>query len=106
LVFFGHAFFIPIFFAMAGFLIDPTVLPGSLVDNGALVQVATTLAATLVGFHTFNRAGQRLIDGRILDAVFALVLTTAILGPALTEYFAPHMLEAPGNREARNAREA
>jgi Na+:H+ antiporter len=136
LEFFGSAFFIPIFFAVTGFLIDPTVLPGSIVDNGALVaamlvalmagkgigaamaggvchysaaarltmwsltlpQVATTLAATLVGFHTFNRAGQRLIDGRILDAVFALVLTTAILGPALTAHFAPHMLEAPSDR--------
>jgi Na+:H+ antiporter len=136
LEFFGSAFFIPIFFAVTGFLIDPTVLPGSIVDNGALVaamlvalmagkgigaamaggvchysaaarltmwsltlpQVATTLAATLVGFHTFNRAGQRLIDGRILDAVFALVLTTAILGPALTAHFAPHMLEAPADR--------
>jgi Kef-type K+ transport system membrane component KefB len=65
-----------------------------------LPQVAATLAATLVGFHTFNRAGQRLIDGRLLDAVFALVLTTAILGPALTEHFAPRMLEAPADREA------
>jgi Kef-type K+ transport system membrane component KefB len=144
LEFFGSAFFIPIFFAVTGFLIDPTVLPGSIVDNGALVaamlvalmagkgigaamagsvcqysaaarltmwsltlpQVATTLAATLVGFHTFNRAGQRLIDGRILDAVFALVLTTAILGPALTAHLAPHMLEAPADRDGRNARDA
>jgi Na+:H+ antiporter len=144
LEFFGQAFFIPIFFVVTGFLIDPTVWPGSLGDNVALVaallvalmagkglsaamaggvchysaaarltmwsltlpQVGTTLTATLVGFHTFNRAGQRLIDGRILDAVFALVLTTAILGPALTELFAPRMLEAPADREARNARDA
>jgi Kef-type K+ transport system membrane component KefB len=144
LEFFGQAFFIPIFFVVTGFLIDPTVWPGSLGDNVALVaalivalmagkgigaamaggvcqysaaarltmwsltlpQVGTTLTATLVGFHTFDRAGQRLIDGRILDAVFALVLTTAILGPALTEHFAPRMLAAPADKEARNARDA
>ena len=144
LEFFGQAFFIPIFFVVTGFLIDPTVWPGSLGDNVALVaallvalmagkglgaamaggichystaarltmwsltlpQVGTTLTATLVGFHTFDRAGQRLIDGRILDAVFALVLTTAILGPALTERFAPRMLAAPTDRDARNARDA
>jgi Kef-type K+ transport system membrane component KefB len=143
LEFFGNAFFIPIFFAVTGFLIDLTALPGSIVDNFALVaamvialiagkgigaeiaggvfkyssaarltmwsltlpQVATTLAATLVGFHTFNRADQRLIDGRILDAVFALVLTTAILGPALTEHFAPRMLEAPADKEARSGQD-
>ena len=71
-----------------------------------LPQVGTTLTATLVGFHTVNRAGQPLLDGRLLDAVFALVLITAILGPALTEHFAPRMLAAPGDREARNARDA
>jgi Kef-type K+ transport system membrane component KefB len=144
LEFFGHAFFIPIFFAVTGFLIDPTAFPGSILGNFTLVaaiivaliagkgiaaeiagrvfkyssaarmtmwsltlpQVATTLAATLVGFHTFNLAGQRLIDGRILDAVFTLILTTAILGPALTEHFAPRMLEAPADKAARIGRDA
>ena len=71
-----------------------------------LPQVGTTLTATLVGFHTVNRAGQPLLDGRLLDAVFALVLLTAILGPALTEHFAPRMLAAPADRDARNARDA
>ncbi len=56
-------------------------------------QVATTLAATLVAFNTFDSAGQRLIDGRILNTVFVLVLTTSILGPVLTQRFAPRMLE-------------
>ena len=70
-----------------------------------LPQVGTTLTATLVGFHTVDRAGQPLIDGRLLDAVFALVLITAILGPALTARFAPRMLAAPADRDARHARD-
>jgi Kef-type K+ transport system membrane component KefB len=131
LEFFGNSFFIPIFFIVTGFLIDPRVFARSIVDNfpmvagiiGALLvgkwmaaaiasrvfayspaarftmwsltlpQVAATLAATLVGFDTFNPAGQRLLDGRVLNAVLVLMLTTSILGPVLTEHFAPRMLE-------------
>jgi Kef-type K+ transport system membrane component KefB len=57
-----------------------------------LPQVAATLAATLVGYDTMNAAGQRLLDGRILNAVLVLLLTTSILGPILTERFATGML--------------
>jgi Kef-type K+ transport system membrane component KefB len=57
-----------------------------------LPQVAATLAATLVGYNTFNQAGQRLLGGEMLNVVLVLVLTTSILGPTLTERFAPAML--------------
>ena len=75
-----------------------------------LPQVAATLAATLVAFDTFDAAGHRLIDERLLNAVLVLMLTTSILGPVLTERFAPRLLEsdppsiaAPTRRpEARN----
>jgi Kef-type K+ transport system membrane component KefB len=131
LEFFGNSLFVPIFFIVTGFLIDPRVFARSIVDNfpmvagiiGALLvgkwiaaaiasrafayrpaarwtmwsltlpQVAATLAATLVGFDTFNPAGQRLLDGRVLNAVLVLMLTTSILGPVLTEHFAPLLLE-------------
>ena len=94
LEFFGKAFFIPIFFIVTGFLIDPLVFVHSILDNFSLVaaiivalvvgkglaaelagraftytpaarltmwsltlpQVAATLAATLVAFHTFDPA--------------------------------------------------
>src|SRR6516164_9120870 len=56
-----------------------------------LPQVAATLAAALVGFTTFDPAGRRLIDPALLNVVLVLLLTTAILGPALTAYFAPRM---------------
>src|SRR5215831_19411472 len=56
-----------------------------------LPQVAATLAATLVGFNTFNKAGDRLLDANMLNVVFVLLLVTAILGPVLTERFAPEM---------------
>jgi hypothetical protein len=58
-----------------------------------LPQVAATLAATLVAFDTRNPAGQRLIDSRLLNVVLVLMLNTSILGPVLTEHFAPRMLE-------------
>ena len=59
-----------------------------------LPQVAATLAATLVAYHTFNAEGQRLLDERMLNAVLVLMLVTSILGPVLTERFAPRMLVA------------
>jgi Kef-type K+ transport system membrane component KefB len=65
-----------------------------------LPQVAATLAATLVGYNTFNPAGQRLLDVDMLNVVFVLLVTTAILGPVLTERFAPALLSdvAPPRR--------
>jgi hypothetical protein len=57
-----------------------------------LPQVAATLAATLVAFDTRNPAGQRLIDSRLL-VVLVLMVTTSILGPVLTEHFAPRLLK-------------
>ncbi len=139
LEFFGNSFFIPIFFIVTGFLIDPRVFAGSIFNNfplvagiiGALLvgkwiaaviasrafaysraarstmwsltlpQVAATLAATLVGFDTFNSAGQRLLDGRMLNAVLVLMLATSILGPILTERFAARMLKGTAVGESR-----
>jgi Kef-type K+ transport system membrane component KefB len=68
-----------------------------------LPQVASTLAAALVAFRTFDPLHQPLIDHRMLDAVFVLMVTTAILGPVLTQYFAPRMLEhvEVGDHESR-----
>jgi Kef-type K+ transport system membrane component KefB len=57
-----------------------------------LPQVAATLAATLVSYDTVNAAGKRLLDDRMLNAVLVLLVTTAILGPILTERFAPGMV--------------
>jgi hypothetical protein len=51
-----------------------------------LPQVAATLAATPVAFDTFDPAGQRLVDDRLLNVVLVLMLTTSILGPVLTEH--------------------
>jgi hypothetical protein len=63
-----------------------------------LPQVAATLAATLVGFDTFNPAGERLITGEILDVVFVLILVTATLGPVMTQRDAPLMLASSETR--------
>jgi Kef-type K+ transport system membrane component KefB len=142
LAFFSNAFFIPIFFVVTGFLIDPTAFVQSINDNFALVaaiivalvaskwlaaefagrafkytsaarltmwsltlpQVTTTLAATLVAFNTYDPVGERLIDRRMLDVVLALMCTTAILGPVLTQHFAPRMLEDSSAEGTLNGR--
>jgi Na+:H+ antiporter len=136
LEFIGNAFFIPIFFVVTGFLINPIVFGRSVIDHaglaaavvGALIigkgiaaavaarafhytraarmtiwsltlpQVAATLAATLVGFDTFNPAGERLITQEILDVVFVLILVTATLGPIMTQRYAPLMLASSETR--------
>ena len=56
-------------------------------------QVAATLAAALVAFDSVNPEGQHLIGRHLLNAVLVLVVSTATLGPFLTERFAPRMLE-------------
>jgi hypothetical protein len=40
----------------------------------------------------------------MLDVVLVLMLTAAILGPVLTQRFAPRMLADPSAREAPNDR--
>ena len=130
LEFLANSLFIPIFFIVTGFLIDPLVFVRSLIDNFPLAcgvilallvgkfiaaeiagrafhynsttrltmwsltlpQVAATLAGALVAYDTLNNAGQRLVDGKLLNVVLVLMLTTAILGPVLTARFAPRML--------------
>jgi Kef-type K+ transport system membrane component KefB len=138
LEFFGNSLFIPVFFIVTGFLINPVTFVRTLTGNfplvaaviGALLigkliaaqiagrafaytpaarmtmwsltlpQVAATLAATLVAFDTFNSAGQRLVDERLLNVVLVVVLATSILGPVLTEHFAPRMLSSPSDKQA------
>lgn len=138
LEFFGKALFIPSFFIVTGFLIDPVTFARSIVDNFPLVaglagtlvfgkwiaaaiagrafgytpaerstvwsltlpQVAATLAATLVAYHTVDGSGRRLLDDAMLNAVLVLMLATSILGPVLTERFAPRMLPAPTKNSA------
>jgi Kef-type K+ transport system membrane component KefB len=129
LEFLGNSLFIPIFFVVTGFLIDPAFVNVmkehfalALAVVGALLagkwiaaqiagrafaysadsrmtmwsltlpQVAATLAATLVAFNTFDPVGQRLLDSQLLNVVLVLMLTTSILGPVLTERFAPRLL--------------
>jgi len=56
-----------------------------------LPQVAATLAAAVVAYNTRNAGGDRMLDGTMLNAVLVLMLATSILGPVLTERFAPRM---------------
>jgi Kef-type K+ transport system membrane component KefB len=136
--FLGKALFIPAFFLVTGFLIDPVAFVRSIGDHFALdisiilallvgkfvaaeivgrafkypqgarltmwsltlPQVAATLAAALVGFNTFDPLKQRLIDNQVLNSVFVLMLTTSILGPVLTQRYAPLMLPGEAKRSA------
>ena len=65
-----------------------------------LPQVAATLAATLVGYNTLNAAGMRLLDEKMFNTVLVLLVVTSILGPALTQLFAPRMVEQEGRAKA------
>jgi len=56
-----------------------------------LPQVAATLAAALVAYGTFDPSHQRLLDTRMLNVVLVLMLATSILGPVMTERFAPRL---------------
>lgn len=136
LEFLGNSLFIPTFFAVTGFLIDPFALGRGLANDfflatglvGALVagkwiaaeatgrafgyapaarrtmwsltlpQLAATLAATLVAYRTVNAAGQPLVDGQIVNSVLVIVVVTAILGPVLTQHFAPRMFDTPAKK--------
>ena len=139
LEFLGKSLFIPIFFIVTGFLINPVEFVQGIIDNFLLVagiiaallvgkwiaawvvgrafgysrdeqltvwsltlpQVAATLAATLVAHDTLGAAGQRLLDDRMLNVVLVLVLVTAILGPVLTERFAPRLASGRARLETK-----
>jgi Kef-type K+ transport system membrane component KefB len=55
-------------------------------------QVAATLAAAMVGYDTFNAAGERLLAEEIFNASLVLLVVTSLLGPVLTELFTPGMI--------------
>jgi Kef-type K+ transport system membrane component KefB len=130
LEFFAKALFIPSFFVVTGFLIDPAAFAHSVLDNFPLVagllvallvgkglavaiaghafgympaarltmwaltlpQVAATLATAIVAHRTVDPAGNRLVDANMLNAVLVLMLTTSVLGPMLTQRFAPRLI--------------
>src|SRR3974390_1243637 len=136
--FIGTAFFIPIFFIVIGFLIDPFAVGQTIFNNFWLVagivvalvvgkgiaaaiagrafgyacqarltmwsltlpQVAATLAATLVGYSTFNAAGERLLSGEIFNAVLVLIVVTSVLSTILTELFTPGMVKDEARTKA------
>jgi hypothetical protein len=54
----------------------------------------------LVAHDTLGAGGQRLLDNHVLNAVLVLMLTTSILGPVLTERFAPRLVAASPDMSA------
>jgi Kef-type K+ transport system membrane component KefB len=142
LEFLSKSLFIPIFFIVTGFLINPVTFVQGIIDDFLLVagiiaallvgkwiaawivgrtfgysrdeqltvwsltlpQVAATLAATLVAHDTLGAADQRLLDDRMLNVVLVLVLVTAILGPVLTERFAPRLVARVSGTGASQSR--
>lgn len=71
-----------------------------------LPQVAATLAATLVAYETYDPAHQRLLDNRMLNVVLVLMLFTSMLGPVLTERFAPRLVAAKAPASESSPRSA
>lgn len=54
-------------------------------------QVAATLAAALVAHATVNRAGESLIDDRMINVIIVLILVTSVFGPMLTRRAGRHL---------------
>jgi len=46
----------------------------------------------MVGYDTFNAAGERLLAEENFNASLVLLVVTSLLGPVLTELFAPGMM--------------
>jgi Kef-type K+ transport system membrane component KefB len=65
-----------------------------------LPQVAATLAAAMVGYDTFNAAGERLLAEEIFNATLVLLVVTSLLGPVLTELFTPRMIREEARAQA------
>jgi Kef-type K+ transport system membrane component KefB len=129
LSFLGNALFIPVFFMVTGFLINPKVFASDIANHFGLVagivgslllgkaiaafavgrafgysataqatmwamtlpQVAATLAVAVVGYNTIDHTGRRMLTESTLNAVLVLMVVTAILGPVLTQHFAPKL---------------
>jgi len=123
LQFIGRAFFIPIFFVVTGFLVDPVAVGQTIFNNFWLVagivasliagkgiaaeiagRVAATLAATLVGYNSVNAAGVRLLDEKTFNAVLVLLVVTSILGPVLTQLFTPELVKEEARRTVAAAK--
>jgi hypothetical protein len=67
-------------------------LPGKVDDVGADAAAARRNSGGCTRcLYTRNAAGQRMLDGTMLNAVLVLMLATSILGPVLTERFAPRL---------------
>ena len=126
----ANALFIPAFFFVTGFIVDPLLfahsaqqhLPIAAGITAALLlgkwlaaqlagrafgysadarltvwsltmpQIAATLAAALVAFHTRDAAGQPLLDQDMLHAVLVMLVVTSVLGLQLTQRYAPRLL--------------
>ena len=63
----------------------------------AMTMPQVALAAAMVGYDTFNAAGERLLAEEIFNANLVLLVVTSLLGPVLTELFTPGMI----TKEAR-----
>jgi Na+:H+ antiporter len=84
--FLGRSLFIPIFFVVTGFLINPITLVYGIFRQllarylhhrcPARRQVDSRLA-----HNTLGAAGQRLLDDRMFNVVLLLVFATSVLGP-------------------------
>jgi hypothetical protein len=66
-------------------------------------QVAATLAAAMVGYDTFNAAGERLLGEDIFHASLVLLVVTSLVGPVLTQLFTPGMIAEEARTNAATA---
>lgn len=69
------------------------LLMGSLITP----QVSSTLAVALVAYESFNAAGERLIDGAILNSILVLMVVSAVAGTVATEFIGGRIVKGQKN---------
>lgn len=76
------------------------VVMGSLLASHMLLgmSIVKKVAHSSRVCQTVNAGGERLIDEKILDVVFVLILITATIGPIMTQHYAPLMLPSSEDR--------
>lgn len=72
----------------AGSLLQYTPTARILIGTLTIPQVSSTLAVALVAYESLNAAGERLIDGALLNSILVLMVVTSLLGTILAQKYA------------------
>lgn len=82
---------------LAGSKFNYTSLEKILIGALMTPQVSSTLAVALVAYESLNSAGDRLIDGAILNSILVLMIVSSIAGTVATEFIGKRIVKSQKN---------